>query len=39
MYIPDCSMVGTAFVNFIANALSTITNDLVIKLENIDSKC
>lgn len=34
-YIPDCSMVGTAFVNFMATALSTITNNLIVKFENI----
>lgn len=32
-------MVGTAFVNFMATAVSTITNDLVIKLEDINAKC
>lgn len=31
-YIPDCSMVGTAFVNFMASALSTITSNVVLKL-------
>lgn len=25
-YIPDCSMVGTIFVNFLSNALATLTN-------------
>ena len=27
-YIPDCSMVGTVFVNFMASALSAVTNRL-----------
>ena len=31
-YIPDCSMVGTAFINFMATALSTFTNNLSLKL-------
>lgn len=38
-YIPDCSMVGTAFVNFMATAVSTVTNDLMVKLEDINAKC
>lgn len=29
-YIPDCSMVGTVFINFMANCLSTITNRTVL---------
>lgn len=35
-YIPDCSMVGTIFVNFLANALATVTNmtQLIITPEN-----
>jgi hypothetical protein len=32
--IPDCSMVGTAFVNFVANALSTITNNLTVRVDS-----
>ena len=31
-YIPDCSMVGTAFINFMSNALSTITNHVRLEL-------
>jgi hypothetical protein len=31
-YIPDCSMVGTIFVNFLSLALSTVTNLLRITL-------
>jgi len=31
-YIPDCSMVGTSFVNFMANSLATITNDAMISV-------
>jgi len=32
-YIPDCSMVGTIFVNFLSNTLSTFTNiaDLTVR--------
>lgn len=37
-YIPDCSMVGTAFVNFMATALSTITNDFNIKIKDLNKK-
>lgn len=37
-YIPDCSMVGTVFVNFMATALSTITNDVTISLNYSDKK-
>lgn len=25
-YIPDCSMVGTIFINFLSNALANVTN-------------
>lgn len=38
-YIPDCSMVGTAFINFMATSLSTYTNNLSLQLEigrNVD---
>lgn len=31
-YIPDCSMVGTVFINFMANCLSTITNKVVLEI-------
>ena len=34
-YIPDCSMVGTVFVNFMANALSTVTNMAELDLSEI----
>ena len=30
-YIPDCSMVGTAFVNFMAAGLACFSNKLEIK--------
>ena len=32
-YIPDCSMVGTIFVNFLSNALANVTNLVQIKVE------
>lgn len=31
-YIPDCSMVGTIFVNFLSNTLATICSDASIKI-------
>lgn len=31
-YIPDCSMVGTAFVNFMANSLACLTNKFRVRL-------
>lgn len=31
-YIPDCSMVGTVFINFMANCLTTLTNRAVISI-------
>lgn len=34
-YIPDCSMVGTVFVNFMAAALSTVTNVAELSLDGI----
>lgn len=36
-YIPDCSMVGTIFVNFLSNALANITNLVQIKLETAEN--
>lgn len=32
-YIPDCSMVGTIFVNFLSNALASVTNLVQIQIE------
>lgn len=32
-YIPDCSMVGTIFVNFLSNSLATVTNQATLTLE------
>jgi Mg-chelatase subunit ChlD len=32
-YIPDCSMVGTAFINFMANCLSCYTNRIQLTLQ------
>ena len=32
-YIPDCSMVGTAFVNFMANSLSCISNKIQLRFQ------
>ena len=29
-YIPDCSMVGTVFINFTSNVLSTIANNVIV---------
>lgn len=31
-YIPDCSMVGTIFINFLSNILATITNSVQIRI-------
>lgn len=33
-YIPDCTMVGTIFVNFLANTLSIAHNTLALHLES-----
>lgn len=32
-YIPDCSMVGTIFINFLSNALANVTNLVQVKIE------
>jgi hypothetical protein len=35
-FIPDCSMVGTVFINFLANILSTAVPNMVIKYTDND---
>ena len=31
-YIPDCSMVGTIFINFLSHTLATITNSIQLRI-------
>jgi hypothetical protein len=33
-YIPDCSMVGTVFINFMANCLTTVSNRAILTIEH-----
>lgn len=35
-YIPDCSMVGTVFINFMASALSTAIPNAVLDVEGVE---
>jgi hypothetical protein len=35
-FIPDCTMVGTVFVNFLANSLSALAKNSSIKLEALN---
>ena len=37
-YIPDCSMIGTIFVNFLSAALSTFSPKLNIAIDSDDGK-
>ena len=32
-YIPDCSMVGTIFINFLSNALANVTNLVQLQIQ------